>query len=190
MGGTFNPPHLGHLICAEEVYDYFKFDELIFMPSARPPHKEYGNIIDPEHRYRMTVLATQGNPHFCVSRMEVDRPGRSYTIQTVRDMKALYGEETGISWIVGADAILEMHIWKDIDHLLNICNFIAINRPGYDIDKANRRFLDKVHLFEVTNVDISASEIRERVKQGKSIKYLVTHEVENYINKNRLYYYG
>jgi len=187
MGGTFNPPHLAHLICAEEVYDHFKFDKLIFIPSARPPHKSSAEVLDAEHRYRMTVLATKDNPHFEVSRMELDRPGRSYSIETVRELTKSNGQETEICWIVGADSVLEMHIWKDVDELLKLCNFLAISRPGYDLSKADQRFLKNVQVFEVTAVDISASEIRQRVRRGKSIRYLVPTDVENYIYENQLY---
>ena len=187
MGGTFNPPHLGHLICAEEVYDHFKFDKAIFIPSARPPHKADSEVIDAQHRYMMTVLAVKDNPHFEVSRIELDRPGRSYSIETVRELKRRFDDDTEIYWIIGADSVLEMFIWKNVYELLDMCNFVAINRPGYDLSRADRRFLEKVQLFEVTGVDISASEIRRRVRAGKSIKYLVPLDVENYIYENGLY---
>ena len=186
MGGTFSPPHLGHLICAEEVNEHFRFDKIMFVPSARPPHKD-GDVLEAEHRYMMTALATQDNPRFEVSRIELDRPGRSYSIETVRQLKSIYGQGSDIYWIVGADAILEMFIWKDVDELLNICKFIAINRPGYDLSRADHRFMKKVQLFKVTNVDISATEIRRRVSQGISIKYLVPPAVEDYIYENGLY---
>lgn len=187
MGGTFDPPHLGHLICAEEVYDHFKFDKVIFIPSSRPPHKDDSEVLDAQHRYMMTLLATRGNPHFAVSRIELDRPGWSYSIETVRELRRKYGQDAELYWIVGADSVLEMSIWKDVDELLKICNFVAINRPGYDLSQADQRFLKKVKLFEVTAVDISASEIRQRVAQGKSIKYLVPPDVESYIYENGLY---
>lgn len=187
MGGTFNPPHLGHLICAEEVRDHFKFDKVIFIPSARPPHKDNNELADAQHRYMMTRLAIQNNPHFEVSRIEMDRPGRSYSIETVKEFKRLYSSDTEFFWIVGADSILEMSIWKDANELLKICNFIAITRPGYNLDRADKRFIKMVRLFKVTAVDISSSEIRRRVKQGKSIRYLVPSAVEGYIYENRLY---
>ena len=187
MGGTFSPPHLGHLICAEEVNEHFKFEKVMFVPSARPPHKDGGGVLDAEHRYMMTVLATQDNPRFAVSRIELDRPGRSYSIETVKQLKEIYGQNTEIYWVIGADAILEMSIWKDVDKLLTICRFIAINRPGYDLSQADERFMKKVQLLEVTNVDISATEIRRRVSQGKSIRYLVPPAVEQYICENGLY---
>ena len=186
MGGTFNPPHIAHLICAEEVYDLLKFDKVLFIPSARPPHKNNNEIVDAHHRYEMTVLATKDNPHFEASRIELDRPGRSYTIETVKELKRQYGVSE-IHWIVGADAILEMLSWKSINELLEICNFVGINRPGYDISRADERILKKVTSLNVTNIDISSSEIRLRIKQGLSIRYLVPTEVEDYIYRNGLY---
>jgi nicotinate-nucleotide adenylyltransferase len=187
MGGTFNPPHLGHLICAEEVYDHFKFDKIIFIPNARPPHKNKSGVIDPQHRYMMTYLTIKDNPHFEISRVELDRSGHSYSIETIKEFRRIYESDTEFYWIIGADSILEMNIWKDVDELLTLCNFIAINRPGYDLNKADPRYLDKVTFFKVTGVDISASEIRRRVRQGQSFKYLVTSDVEDYIYKNGLY---
>ena len=187
MGGTFNPPHLGHLVCAEEVNDHFKFDKVMFIPSARPPHKSNSKILDAQHRYMMTVLATQDNPRFEVSRIELDRPGRSYSIETVKQLREIYGQDAHIHWIIGADAILDMFIWKDVDELLTLCKFIAINRPGYDLSQADPRFMNKVQVFKITNVDISATEIRRRVEQGMSIKYLVPPNVEKYIHENGLY---
>lgn len=187
MGGTFDPPHLGHLICAEEVNDHFEFDRVMFIPCARPPHKDGNKVLDAQHRYEMTILATQDNPRFDVSRIELDRPGRSYSIETVRQLRKIYGQSAEIYWIVGADSILDMFIWKDVDELLTICKFIAITRPGYDLSKADPRFMEKIELFKTTGVEISATKIRERIKQGKSIKYLVPLAVENYIHENGLY---
>jgi nicotinate-nucleotide adenylyltransferase len=135
----------------------------------------------------MTLLATRSNPHFAVSRIELDRPGWSYSIETVRELRRKYGQDTELYWIVGADSVLEMSIWKDVEELLSMCNFVAINRPGYDLSQADQRFLKKVKLFKVTAVDISASEIRHRLAQGKSIKYLVPPDVESYIYENGLY---
>lgn len=187
MGGTFNPPHIAHLICAEEVYDHFKFDKVIFIPSARPPHKNANDIIDPHHRYMMTLLATENNPHFEVSRIELDRPGRSYTIETVKEIKEIYNNSVEIHWIVGADSIIEMPSWKCVDELINICSFVGINRPGYDLSKADKKILERINMINITGVDISSSEIRQRVKNGATIKYLVPANVEEYIYNNGLY---
>ena len=186
MGGTFNPPHIAHLICAEEVYDLLKFDKVLFIPNAIPPHKNNNEIVNANHRYMMTVLATKDNPHFEVSRIELDRPGRSYTVETVKELKKQY-ENAEIHWIVGADSILEMPFWKSIDVLLEICHFVAINRPGYDIGYAEERILRKIQPIKVTEIDVSSSDIRQRIRQGLSIRYLVSPEVEEYIYKNGLY---
>jgi len=133
----------------------------------------------------MTLLAIKDNPHFEVSRIELDRPGRSYTIETVKDLKNIYGAD--IYWIVGADSILEMPSWKSIDELLNICSFIGINRPGYDISEAYKWILDKILMTNVTEIGISSSEIRDMIRQGRSIRYLVPRPVEEYIYENGLY---
>ena len=138
----------------------------------------------------MVLLATQDNPHFEVSRKELDRPGRSYSIETVREFKKEYGQDAELYWIIGADCVLDMSIWKDVDELLDICKFVATTRPGYDLSQADPRFLKKVRSLGVTAVDISASEIRRRVKRGNSIRYLVPPDVESYIYKNGLYGYG
>lgn len=187
MGGTFNPPHIAHLICAEQVYEHFNLDKVLFIPTARPPHKDSTFIIDAHHRYRMTELAIKDNPHFDISRIEIDRSGTSYTIETVKELRKIYGSETLLYWIVGADLILDMLSWKSIDELIELCQFIGINRPGYDISKADPKIIKGIHMINVTNIDISSSEIRERVRKGRSIKYLVPSAVEEYIYQNRLY---
>jgi nicotinate-nucleotide adenylyltransferase len=189
MGGTFNPPHIAHLICAEEVFDQLGFDKVLFIPSARPPHKNCNEIADAKDRYIMTSLAIEDNPHFEVSKIELDRPGRSYTIVTVKELKQIYGNDTEISWIVGTDAIIDMPSWYHIDELITICNFIAINRPKYDPASADQKILKNVQFMKVTNIDISSSDIRKRIKNGMSIKYLVHPKVEEYIYQNGLYRY-
>ena len=187
MGGTFNPIHYGHLISAEEVYDGLGFDFVIFVPSARPPHKDNRDIIDPQHRYMMTVLATEDNPHFRVSRIELDRTGPSYAIETIRQFQAEYGDKSEIAWIIGADSLIEFTIWKDFDKLLNLCRFIATTRPNYDFSKAPANVCKCVELFEITAVDISATKIRQRIREGRTIKYLVPKKVEEYIYQHNLY---
>ncbi|MBM3241895.1 nicotinate-nucleotide adenylyltransferase [Candidatus Poribacteria bacterium] len=187
MGGTFNPIHYGHLISAEEVYDGLGFDFVVFVPSARPPHKDNRDIIDPHHRYMMTVLATEDNPHFRVSRIELDRTGPSYAIETIRQFQANYGGKAEIAWIIGADSLIEFTIWKDFDKLLDTCRFIATTRPNYDLSKAPANVYNRVELFEITAVDISATEIRRRVREGRTIKYLVPQKVEEYIYQHSLY---
>jgi len=157
------------------------------VPSARPPHKDNRDIIDPQHRYMMTVLATEDNPHFRVSRIELDRTGPSYAIETIRQFQATYGDKAEISWIIGADSLIEFTIWKDFDKLLDICRFIATTRPNYDFSKAPANVYKRVEFFEITAVDISSTEIRCRIREGRTIKYLVPKKVEEYIYQHNLY---
>jgi nicotinate-nucleotide adenylyltransferase len=135
----------------------------------------------------MTVLATKDNPHFRVSRIELDRMGPSYAIETIRQFQANYGVKAEIAWIIGADSLIEFTIWKDFDKLLDICRFIATTRPNYDLSKTPTDIYRRVELFEITAVDISATEIRNRIREGRTIKYLVPQKVEEYIYQHNLY---
>ncbi len=186
MGGTFDPIHHGHLVTAEEVRDYFDLDEVVFVPSARPPHKIGQEVSDPEHRYLMVVLATVTNPYFQVSRAEIERPGPSYSIDTVRYFKDLWGERTEIFFITGADAFSQISSWNNPEELLELCTFVAASRPGYRL-LVEKKYQAKGKTIEVSALAISSSGIRWRVKRGESIKYLVPETVENYIYKNGLY---
>jgi nicotinate-nucleotide adenylyltransferase len=186
LGGSFNPVHYGHLIIAEEVYDQLQFDRVIFVPASIPPHKNNQELIAPNHRYKMTCLSTLDNPHFEVSRVELDRPGISYSIQTVRELQRI-NPKAQISWIIGADLLLEITTWKDYDELLKLCHFIAATRPNYGLAQVPEWLRQQVTIFPITSVDISSTEIRNRVKQGRSIKYLVPQSVEEYIYKHNLY---
>ena len=187
MGGTFNPIHYAHLLSAEEVRDGLGYDKILFIPSARPPHKDSRDIIDPEHRYQMTLLATSDNADFEVSRIELDRVGPSFAIQTIKELQAFYGEECDLAFIIGADSLIDFKIWKDYDEILNICRFIATTRPNYCLDKVPSDLRDRVQYFSITGVDISATQIRERIRSGRSIRYLVPVPVYEYIERHRLY---
>jgi len=187
MGGTFDPIHYGHLVTAEEVRDYFGLEEVVFVPSARPPHKIGQKVSDPEHRYLMVVLATVTNPYFQVSRVEIERPGPSYSIDTVRYFKNLWGEDTEVFFITGADAFSQISSWNNPEELLKLCTFVAASRPGYRLLGVENKYQGRVRTIEVSALAISSSEIRWRVKRGESIKYLVPEAVENYIYKNELY---
>ncbi|HAN87396.1 MAG: nicotinate-nucleotide adenylyltransferase [Bacillota bacterium] len=192
MGGTFDPIHYGHLVTAEQAHYQFNLDKVVFVPSGLPPHKVGKHITSPGHRHMMTVLATTSNPHFEVSSIEVDRVGPSYTIDTVRAFRDRYGDEAGLYFITGADAILEMLEWKDSDTLLELCEFIAATRPGYAlhngrieeifVEKANR-----IHFFEVPALAISSTDIRERLRQGRPVRYLLPDIVVSYIERAELY---
>ncbi len=194
MGGTFDPIHYGHLAAAEAVRQGFDLDTVVFIPAALPPHKQASQVTDASHRYIMTILATLSNEFFKVSPIELERRGSSYTIDTVRELRAVYGDETQLFFITGIDAILEICSWRDSGTLLTLCEFIAVTRPGYVTAGLNKlrealgeSLFSRIHVFSVPALAISSSELRERVRKGKSIKYLVPEQVEGYILKNRLY---
>lgn len=194
MGGTFDPIHYGHLVTAECARHEFCLDRVVFVPSARPPHKKAGQVTDADHRYRMTLLAVDANPAFEVSRIEIDRQGYSFTIDTVREFRRLYGEKTEIFFITGADAILEIMNWKSASRLIELCSFIAATRPGFDLTELSRLFSglpreygEKIHPMEVPALAISSTDIRRRVREGRPIKYLLPDLVELYLRKHCLY---
>lgn len=194
MGGTFDPIHIGHLMTAEEVRNEFHIDEVIFVPTGHPPHKSSDSVSDSEHRYLMTVLSTIENPHFKVSRIEIDRPGPTYTVDTIKKIKELYGPDIKIYFITGADAVHEILTWERVGELMKICDFVAVTRPGYKrkqlkakVEELKESFECQVHYLEVPALAISSSDIRKRVEEHKPIQYLVTQPVEQYIQKFNLY---
>jgi nicotinate-nucleotide adenylyltransferase len=194
MGGTFDPIHYGHLVTAEAVRDEFNIERVLFVPTGNPPHKNNKRVTSSEHRYLMTVLATVTNPYFDVSRIEIDRIGYTYTIDTVTELKKWIPEDTIIYFITGADAVHQILAWKDAEKLLSLCEFVAVTRPGYNKDRLfsevedlKTRFESKIHFLEVPSLDISSSDIRARIKEENSIKYMLPEEVENYIYKFGLY---
>ncbi len=196
MGGTFDPIHIGHLVTAQEVRHEFGVDEVLFVPTGHPPHKSNINMTTTEHRYLMTVLATAANPNFKVSRIEIDREGVTYTIDTIKELRRIYGESVRLYFITGADAIHKILGWKECEELLQICEFVAVTRPGYNkqellrqIDTLKRKYETNIHFLEVPALAISSSDIRKRINETKPIKYLVPQEVENYIQKHGLYNY-
>lgn len=196
MGGTFDPIHIGHLVTAEEVRHEFNVDEVLFIPTGHPPHKERANMTTSEHRYLMTILATVNNPNFKVSRMEIDREGVTYTIDTIKELKQIYGKETKLYFITGADAIHKILEWKASKELLKMCEFVAVTRPYYNkeelleqIKNMNEAYQSTIHFLEVPALAISSSDIRTRLMEKRPIKYLVPHEVEYYIKKHQLYNY-
>jgi nicotinate-nucleotide adenylyltransferase len=196
MGGTFDPIHQGHLVTAEEARAQFALDRVLFVPNRHPPHKDPADVTDPEHRYLMTFLATVSNPHFSTSRIEIDRPGASYTIDTIRDLTA-ESPSAALYYITGADAILQIlrGEWEQSAELLGMCHFIAATRPGFAIDletlrRSNftSRTLENVHVMTIPAMAISSTDIRTRVQTGRPIKYLVPEAVESYIAKHGLYH--
>ncbi|MEW6065617.1 nicotinic acid mononucleotide adenylyltransferase [Desulforamulus profundi] len=193
MGGTFDPIHYGHLVVAEEVRQKFGIQKVIFIPAARPPHKMGQEISEPHHRVNMTRLATASNRYFEVSTIEIERQGLSYTIDTVQEIKSIYKIET-VYFITGADAVLEILTWKEAEKLLNMCTFIAATRPGYNLNNLKEtlkslpgEIFKKTLPLEVPALSISSSDIRQRVREGRSIKYLLPEPVEQYIKENKIY---
>ena len=193
LGGTFDPIHVGHLMTAETVRDEYHLDKVIFIPAAVPPHKQNQDVTEAMHRYVMTVLATCSNPNFEVSDIEMNRPGPSYTIDTIRELLERFGEDTEFYFITGADAIQEIHTWDRIEELLEMCHFIGASRQGClpDVNQIKASFGElgkrKIHRLETPELEISSTDIRNRIKKGYSIKYIVPTAVEQYIYKQGLY---
>lgn len=194
MGGTFDPIHNGHLVTAEAVRHRFRVDKVIFMPTGNPAHKADKQVTHNEHRYLMTVLATMRNPNFYVSRIEIDRGGKTYTIDTIEQLKKLCRPDVRLYFITGADAIHQIFSWKEPERLLTMCDFIAVTRPGYkkntlfqEIGEIKEKFESRIHYMEVPSLAISSSDIRNRVVNGIPIKYLLPQAVEDYIKKFELY---
>lgn len=191
MGGTFDPIHYGHLLMAEEARQAFALDDVVFVPNGRPAHKKAYLVSSPEERYAMTLLATGSNPCFSASRIEIERPGPSYTIDTLREFRRLYPDLDALYFITGADAVLEILTWHESDNLARECQFIAVTRPGFVLDQlhdlVDTEFLDRVHYLPIPNIEISSTDIRRRVREGRSIKYLTPEPVEAYIRQQGLY---
>ncbi len=194
MGGTFDPIHYGHLVTAEAVRYKFNLSKVIFVPSGNPPHKVARVVTNKKDRYIMTVLATVTNPNCEVSTIELNKDGYTYTVDTMKEFRSIYGDDYEFYFITGADAILEILTWKDIDTLLGLCNFVAATRPGFDnkdlydkLDDIEKRYGTRIFRVEVPSLAISSTDIRRRVAQGEPIKYLLPEVVERYIQKNHLY---
>ena len=193
LGGTFDPIHNGHLMMAEAVRDEYEMEKVLFIPAAQPPHKRGHKISPAEDRYMMTVLATCMNPAFEVSDIEMRREGPSYSIDTVRALLRATGGDSEFFFSAGTDVIREIHTWERIEELLAICPFIAASRPGCrpDVERTRNLLGDlgvrQIHLLNTPELEISSTDIRERVAAGRSIKYIVPSEVEHYIYKKGLY---
>lgn len=201
FGGSFNPIHIGHLIAAEEVFQQRALSKIIFVPTGISPHKDASNLIAPAHRYQMIKEAIGDNGHFELSDVETKRPGRSYTVDTVRAFKEIYGEENNLYLIVGTDMINDISTWKDVDVLSRMCSFIVIDRFPVPLQEAagadkprgiaifppeKRREIERLKVT-IPPIGVSSSEIRDRLKRGAGIRYLTPRCVEDYIKRNSLY---
>jgi nicotinate-nucleotide adenylyltransferase len=192
MGGTFDPIHYGHLVTAEAARAQFGLDQVLFMPAGTPPHKsQRADVAPAEDRYAMTELATRENASFEVSRMEIDREGPSWTIDTVRELRAAHPQDLELYFITGADAVLEILTWREHGEIARLARFIAATRPGYSLDRLQDAIsgghLPAVEVMEIPALAISSSDIRQRVRDGRPIRYLTPDAVVAYIARHGLY---
>ena len=212
FGGTFNPIHYGHLRSAEEAREALDLDRVVFIPCFLPPHKGHKDIAPPKQRLEMLQLAIAGNADLELSRIEVDREGPSYSVETFRELRKLYAEDEALYFIIGADSFVDIASWKDYEELFQLTNFIIVTRPGYMQGLGNKsplsllpvaiqcRFcydsIEKIlhhdsgkaiHLLETTGFDIASTQVRKCVAERKPITYLLPPEVERYIEEKKLY---
>jgi nicotinate-nucleotide adenylyltransferase len=185
MGGTFDPIHHGHLVAASEVADLFELDEVVFVPTGQPWQKAEREVSPAEHRYLMAVVATASNPRFWVSRVDIDRPGPTYTVDTVRDIAAIR-PGAQLFFITGADALNAILSWKDADELFAMCHFVGVTRPGYHLS-GDHLPTASVTLLDVPAMAISSSTVRDRVGAERPVWYLVPDGIVQYIGKHSLY---
>lgn len=188
MGGTFDPIHHGHLVAASEVQSWFDLDEVIFAPTGEPWQKADRDVSPAEDRYLMTVIATAANPRFAVSRVDIDRDGPTYTIDTLRDLAELH-PDADLYFITGADAMAALLTWRDHEELFKLANFVGCTRPGHEMDENTLAGLpkDRITLVEIPALAISSTDCRERVVRDEPVWYLVPDGVVQYIGKHRLY---
>jgi nicotinate-nucleotide adenylyltransferase len=186
LGGTFDPIHLGHLILAEQLAEKYGLEEIIFIPSASPPHKNNKKVSSAQDRFKMTGLAIEDNPLFSISDIELKRKGKSYTVITVQKLKKLY-PKSKLFLLCGSDVLNELKTWRSPDEIYKLIKVIIGVRPGYNKIKKDNKYAKKSIIEQINGLEVSSTEIRERVKKGKSIRYLVPAKVEEYIKAKGLY---
>lgn len=188
FGGTFNPIHCGHVKAAESVQNMFSFDRILFIPSYLPPHKESVDVASAAHRLKMVELALASFDRFFPSSLEIDARGTSYSILTLNKIKEMF-PQTEAFFLLGIDAFLEIETWKDYEDVLEQCSFVVMSRPGFRLSEAKDILTEKykIYLLSINTLDISSSEVRERIRKNQSIEGLVPENVENYIKERRLY---
>ncbi|HET9500621.1 MAG TPA: nicotinate-nucleotide adenylyltransferase [Marmoricola sp.] len=188
MGGTFDPVHHGHLVAASEVQAWFDLDEVVFVPTGEPWQKASREVSPAEDRYLMTVIATASNPRFWVSRVDIDRTGPTYTIDTLRDLHTEL-PDAELYFITGADALGDIFTWRDAEELFRLAHFVGCTRPGYEMDDSTLEGIpsDRVTIVEIPALAISSTECRKRTTAGEPVWYLVPDGVVQYINKYQLY---
>ena len=189
MGGTFDPIHHGHLVAASEVASRFDLDEVVFVPTGQPWQKADRQVSAAEDRYLMTVIATASNPRFTVSRVDIDRPGMTYTVDTLRDIRAERGDDVDLYFITGADALAQILTWRDAEKLFELAHFVGCTRPGVELASPDIAQLpqDRITLMEIPALAISSTDCRLRVGEQEPIWYLVPDGIVQYIAKRGLY---
>jgi len=192
LGGTFDPIHIAHLAIAEETRTQLDLDKVIFVPAGLPPHKMDVHVSPAEHRLAMVELAVAGNPHFEVSRVDIDRFGPCYTVDTIALLREEWGPDVEIYFIMGSDSLADILTWHKPDRLIRLCRIVAVGRPGYrvDMDELDRCLpgaSQRILFINSPQLDVSSSDIQRRVRAGESIKYQVPEAVERYICEHGLY---
>ncbi|MEJ5919349.1 MULTISPECIES: nicotinate-nucleotide adenylyltransferase [unclassified Corynebacterium] len=188
MGGTFDPIHNGHLVAASEVAARFDLDTVLFVPTGEPWQKAGRKVSSKEDRYLMTVIATASNPRFSVSRVDIDRPGATYTIDTLRDLAHKY-PDAELFFITGADALERIMTWRDWEKMFDAATFVGVNRPGFHLSEKELPDVDRgrLHLIDIPAMAISSTDCRQRAAEGRPVWYLVPDGVVQYIAKRGLY---
>ncbi len=183
LGGTFNPIHIGHLILAEEALSKLKLDKIVFVPTYIPPHKSVEGAIKPQDRLKMTALAIEDNPSFEVSDFEISSKKTSYSIDTLKEFRKKYGDDAQLYFITGSDLLKDLFSWKNVNDIFKMSKFVVANRPGYPVKDVPR----EVETVVITPIEVSAEDIRRRLRAGRSIRYLVPEKVRGYIIDRGLY---
>jgi nicotinate-nucleotide adenylyltransferase len=190
FGGAFNPVHVAHLIIAEDVRQQMHLDKILFIPYAKPPHKDHDGLVDAELRLKMVELAIEDNPYFEASDIEIKRGKNSvtFTVDTLLELREVYkSEQVKFYLIIGIDNLIELHTWKDPGKLFLLAEVVVLNRPGYLIQNVQNDYNRQVVFAPAPNLDISATDIRHKIRENKSIKYLVPKQVEEFIKSKKLY---
>ncbi len=183
LGGTFNPIHIGHLILAEEALSKLKLDKVVFVPTYIPPHKNVDTDVRPDDRFKMASLAVEDNKSFEVSTFELDSKKKSYSIDTLKSFRDTYGQEAQLFFITGSDLLKDLFSWKNVNEIFKMSKFIVANRPGYPVKDVP----EEVETVVITPIEVSSEDIRKRLKEGRSIRYLVPEKVREYIAEKGLY---
>jgi len=183
LGGTFNPIHIGHLILAEAALSKLKLDKVVFVPTYVPPHKTIEGNVKPKDRLKMVELAIADNELFEVSTFELDSKKKSYSIETLKDFRRVYGNQAQLYFITGSDLLKDLFSWKNVNDIFKMSKFVVANRPGYPVKDVP----EEAETVVITPIEVSSEDIRKRIKEERSIRYLVPEKVRAYIIKHSLY---